>query len=96
MSAFKDWIRHDVDPCNLELEDVFEAGRKSVIGNCKDESYSIILSSMDREVTDLKIRLAGVLSMLHADGIISYSKMMQLSDMTAHEIAMALKKLKAL
>lgn len=94
MSAFKDWF--SIHDGVHYLEDAFEAGRRSLIGNCKDESYGIIFSRMDREVTGLKIRLAGVLSLLRVEGIITYSKMLQLSDMTTHEIAMALKKLKAL
>ena len=95
MSAFTDWIMmQDADPFSLRLEDAFDAGRRSVIGKHKDTNVGAIFASMEKEAREAKIRLAGVLSMLRADGIISHSKMMQLSDMTNSEIAKAIDALK--
>lgn len=76
------------------LEDAFEAGRNSVLGGLSCTSYSTIVSNLDREAREAKIRLAGVLCLLRDSEVISHSKMLQLADMTNIEIAKAIDALK--
>ncbi len=92
MSAFKDWVSKG-DGVHF-LEDAFEAGRNSVLGGLSCTSYSTIVSNLDREAREAKIRLAGVLCLLRDSEVISHSKMLQLADMTNIEIAKAIDALK--
>lgn len=96
MSAFKSWLTQALDlGQEPDLDDAFEAGRRSVLGHREHTSVGIIFSRLDREVIDHKIRLAGALALLRDQGVISSAKMLQLSGMTNSEIGKALSALSA-
>lgn len=91
MSAFRVWITQTLDlGQEPDLVDAFEAGRRSVLGHRDHTSVGIVFSRLDRDVIEHKIRLAGTLALLRDQGVISNSKMNQLSGMTNKEIAKAL------
>ena len=89
MSAFKSWfLREEArgDGSEITLEDAFEAGRNSVLGLHAESNFGAIFAKLDADAREAKIRLAGVLCYLRDTAVISNSKMLQLSDMTLHEL----------
>ncbi len=97
MNAFKNWyiaeeLRGPPGRC-ITLESAFDAGRKSILGLHSEGNIGIIFAKLSSEAREAKIRLAGVLWYLHEQGVISRSKVLELSDMTMGELEINLNEL---